>query len=305
MDESEPFYHQLKQLRVAQGIELADIARSTRIDPRFLKAMEEGEFDILPMTYIRLFLRSYCEHIGKDFKEVVADLEAFTGEERRDDLPSYAEELPGTASDLAVEAANTTGRRSPVRLRQDILTGSAIIIFLVLLTVFARKAYLPPTLETGNSIAGPQTTDPAGLPDGGSSLAATNGRANPRSGSQPVVPFESSMEFPEELFTQDRIVNNLVERVRLTPPVRLTLMARDNLVVQAITGGNPQIPFNMTVAKAKIWTVNEELLLRTTGIHLLRGDLNGVPINFGQAQGLGTLRITPQGIYEVSAFLAE
>ncbi|MCH8327483.1 MAG: helix-turn-helix domain-containing protein, partial [Candidatus Marinimicrobia bacterium] len=67
MDQQEPFHQQLKQLRIAQGFELADISATTRIDPRFLQALEEGDFDVLPMTYIRLFLRSYCEFIGSDF----------------------------------------------------------------------------------------------------------------------------------------------------------------------------------------------------------------------------------------------
>ena len=209
MDESEPFYHQLKQLRVAQGIELADISSTTRIDTRFLEAMEEGDFDILPMTYIRLFLRSYCEHIGTDFMEAVANLEAFTGEERRDDLPSYAEELPGTASDLAVEAADVGGGRSPVRLRQDILTGSAIILFLVLLTIFARKAYLPATQETAGALTRPQTTAPAGLPDGGGTFGPpltvddVLGSVDP---GRLLVPPEHSAEIRISLSAHDKVL---------------------------------------------------------------------------------------------------
>ena len=107
------------------------------------------------------------------------------------------------------------------------------------------------------------------------------------------------------MFSQDRIIANVQERVRLTPPVRLTLIARDYLVIQTIYGNVIETPFNMTVANAQIWTVDKELVLRTTSIHLLRGDLNGTPINFGLAVGLGTLRITPTGMYEVSSYRAE
>ena len=301
MEQTEPFYHQLKQLLVAQGIELADITADTRISPKFLEAIEEGNFDVLPMTYMRLFLRSYCQFIGSDFEETVKELEDFTGEARRNDLPSYAEALPGSSAEVSPKAAGGEDRRSPIRLRQDLMAGSAIIIFLVLLTVFARRVYQEPAAGDGGSQVA--ATNPAPVenpPLGGAAVRSPNGN-----GSRPVVPFESTMEFPDELFTADRLVANLREQVRLTPPVRLTLMARDNLVIQAIRAGVPETPFNMTVAKAQIWTVDKELLLRTTGIHLLRGDLNGVPINFGQAAGLGTLRITPGGVYEVSAYLAE
>lgn len=298
MDQQEPFHQQLKQLRIAQGFELADISATTRIDPRFLQALEEGDFDVLPMTYIRLFLRSYCEFIGSDFEVAVQQLEELTGEARREDLPSYAESMPMQNPDISVKVGGGGSMdevRSPVRLRQDLLTGSVIIIFLVALTVFARRAYQAPDegASIGNTpsaiVAAPVTPPPS--PSANSS--------------QPVVPLESTLEFPDELFSQDRIIANVQERVRLTLPVRLTLMVRDNLVIQPISGGVAEVPFNMTVAKARRWTVNEELVLRTTGIHLLRGDLNGTPINFGQARGLGTLRITPSGIYEVTAYLSQ
>ena len=49
---------------------------------------------------------------------------------------------------------------------------------------------------------------------------------------RPVVPVESTLELDDRLFAQDRLVAHLLERVRLTPPVRLTLMSRDNIVLQ-------------------------------------------------------------------------
>lgn len=298
MDPVEPFYQQLKQLRVAQGFELADITATTRIDSRFLKALEEGEFDILPMTYIRLFLRSYCEFIGSDYESAVLELEAVTGEARREDLPSYADVIPTQNPDISVQAGGSGGdaSRSPMRLRQDLITGTAIIVFLVLLTVFARRVYQTPADGSAQTSA---ASSPA------PANAFTQPPASRSTGSQPVVPLESTFVFSDDMFSQDRIIANVQERVRLTPPVRLTLMARDNLVIQPISGGAAEVPFNMTVAKARIWTIGEELVLRTTGIHLLRGDLNGTPINFGQARGIGTLRITPTGIYEVSAYLSQ
>ena len=122
----------------------------------------------------------------------------------------------------------------------------------------------------------------------------------PATRSQPVVPEESAVELPDSLFTQDRIVSHHMERVRLTRPVRLTLMARDNVVIQPVIDGQWGPVFNLTVAEVRIWTVQEELVIRTTAIELLRGDLNGVAINLGQARGIGALRVTPSGEYEVS-----
>ncbi|KAB2923460.1 MAG: helix-turn-helix domain-containing protein, partial [Bacteroidetes bacterium] len=59
-----PFSEQLRSGREARGITLADIARTTRINIKYLEALEQGAFDVLPQTYIRAFIRSYAEAIG-------------------------------------------------------------------------------------------------------------------------------------------------------------------------------------------------------------------------------------------------
>ena len=52
----ELFYNDLKKLREDNNIELVEIHNRTKIDLKYLEAIEEGEFDILPRTYMRLFL---------------------------------------------------------------------------------------------------------------------------------------------------------------------------------------------------------------------------------------------------------
>ncbi len=321
MDRQEPFYHNLKQLRVAQGITLDDIAAKTRINFKFLEALEDGHFDILPPTYIRLFLRSYCQEIGSNFDEVVVQLEDYTG-----DLPilithAHAPTLADITGDSDVTRATRPGPirherpqdRGPARLRRDFLTGGAIFAALILITVFARKTYIAPTVETSRQTSQQPATDPAAAVTPTATAVATDtnqiaDRATLPIGqtrtttSRSIVPTESTVELGDELFAQDRIISHLLERVRLTPPVRLTLMARDNVVIQPVVSGTREASFNLTVAEARQWNVNTELVLRTLTIQLLRGDLNGVPINFGDANGLGALRVTPTGVYEVSSY---
>lgn len=307
MEQSEPFYHDLKQLRVAQGITLEDISAHTRINTRFLEALEQGDFTILPKTYIRLFLRSYCQEIGSDFVEVAKQLEEFMGEPPEESL-SVQEEL--TAATVTAKPADVSrlGGRAPARLRQDFVTGAAIFLFLVLIIIFARRAYQEPLSAEPAPIVSVADDTPLSRPGvvPPARLAETPPAARrPATVSRQVVPVESSIELPDRLFSEDRIIENLQERVRLTPPVRLTLMARDNVVIQPVSGGLVGAAFNLTVAEARQWTIKEELILRTTHINLLRGDLNGVPINFGEATGLGTLRVSPTGVYEVSAYLPQ
>lgn len=305
MDQQEPFFHDLKQLRVAQGITLEDIASKTRINQRFLEALEDGEFTILPRTYIRLFLRSYCQEIGSNFLEVVKDLEAYMGESAQTLTPHPTSEEPLTTPQK--RTTEEAGARSPATLRRDFVTGAVIFVAMVVIIVFARRV----DLDTDNNEPVPtvrtRTEQPRSQPPAAEPAAPEpprSGSLTPAPNTRPVVPAESTVELEDRLFTQDRLVANLQERVRLTPPVRLTLMARDNVVIQPFNDGQAEIAFNLTVAEARQWIVTEELVLRTPSIDLLRGDLNGVPIDFGEATGLGILRITPSGVYEVSSYAA-
>ncbi len=65
--------HALKQLseefkakREAVGISLEQIAAKTRLDMKFLEAIEEGNFEIMPEVYMRAFIREYAQAIDID-----------------------------------------------------------------------------------------------------------------------------------------------------------------------------------------------------------------------------------------------
>lgn len=69
------FAHDLKSLREAQNITIAEISAQTRINPKFLNLMESGVFDFQPETYIRSFLREYAKCIGEHENVVLTDYE--------------------------------------------------------------------------------------------------------------------------------------------------------------------------------------------------------------------------------------
>ena len=320
MEQADTFYHQLKQLRIAQGITLEDIAANTRVNIRFLEALEAGEFDVLPMTYIRLFLRSYCRGIGADEEETLHHLEELVGQTEEQRIAPYdgpaTPARPTAESDAALEPE----ARGPARLRRDFLTGAAIFLFLILVTFLARRVYQEPTTagagppfpaHPGNPSVAPG--GPATPPAEASPTAARLPRQSPGAGpatsppfpaggSPSLVPEESAVELPDAFFAEERLVSHHFKRVLLTPPVRLTLRARDNVVILPIIDGRHGTSINLTVAEARIWTIQNQMVLRTTAIDRLRGDLNGVPIDLGEAVGLGVLRVTSSGQYEVFSY---
>jgi cytoskeletal protein RodZ len=57
----------LRDARVRQGLELADLEAWTKVRAKYLRALEEEQFSVLPgETYVRGFLRLYAEKLGLD-----------------------------------------------------------------------------------------------------------------------------------------------------------------------------------------------------------------------------------------------
>lgn len=70
-DALKKFAKELKSSREAKEISLNYIASRTKIDIRFLQAIEEGNFDLLPEIYIRAFIREYAQFSDIDAKETL------------------------------------------------------------------------------------------------------------------------------------------------------------------------------------------------------------------------------------------
>lgn len=57
----------LREARIRQGLDFPEIETGTKIRGKYLQALEEEHFDVLPgETYIKGFLRTYAEYLGLD-----------------------------------------------------------------------------------------------------------------------------------------------------------------------------------------------------------------------------------------------
>jgi cytoskeletal protein RodZ len=57
----------LREARLRQGIELPRVEADTKIRAKYLRALEEERFEVLPAeTYVKGFLRTYAEYLGLD-----------------------------------------------------------------------------------------------------------------------------------------------------------------------------------------------------------------------------------------------
>ncbi len=76
------FYKELKDLRISKEISLEDLEKKTKINVKYLNAIEQGDFDILPTPYLRLFIRAYAVEIGGDAERALEQLDSFVGNNR-------------------------------------------------------------------------------------------------------------------------------------------------------------------------------------------------------------------------------
>jgi len=57
---------------VHQQLELSEVERATRIRAKYLKALEDEGFDVLPAAaYAKGFLRTYADFLGLDAQRFV------------------------------------------------------------------------------------------------------------------------------------------------------------------------------------------------------------------------------------------
>lgn len=141
---------ELKKERESRSISLDEMAASTKIVARYLQALEEDRFDIMPGGFfIKGIIRTYAGYVGLDPDALLAKYQA-----------AGLFDEPVRTGDYAPAAAPDTARRN--RLLAWILIGAGILLLLVVLTLVLRsrrhRAVVPaPQAETALPQARPST----------------------------------------------------------------------------------------------------------------------------------------------------
>jgi len=132
------FYIELKELRESQNIDLDEIHSRTKINMEYLLAIESGRFDVLPLPYVRLFLRAYVIEIGGDADEALQQLDIFQGRKvgRKAPKKSEQKELKIPTSGQVTKAPAQS--RPPTKVRQDLIKGG-ILLIVFLFAIFIIK----------------------------------------------------------------------------------------------------------------------------------------------------------------------
>jgi cytoskeleton protein RodZ len=86
----------LREARMRQRLDIADVEARTKIRAKYLRALENEEFGMLPgPTFVKTFLRTYAEQLGLDPHVLVEEYRA--NYEREDELELQPLGPPGVA----------------------------------------------------------------------------------------------------------------------------------------------------------------------------------------------------------------
>src|SRR5919198_3552199 len=105
----------LREARLRARMDLAQIEAQTKIRAKFLLALENEEWNVLPgQAYVKGFLRTYSEALGIDSKPLIDEYK------RRYERPTVIEQQP-------IVPVTPRMPRQPVRLPREWAIGIVVV----------------------------------------------------------------------------------------------------------------------------------------------------------------------------------
>ena len=136
------FYKELKELRQSKEISLEELEVRTKINIRYLKAIEEGSFDILPVPYLRLFLRAYATEIGGNADRSLEQLDSFIGNTKpKRIIKQKNEENEEEYSAINESKISNLISKSNLKLRKEIINVIGLSIFFIFSIIIIKKIF--------------------------------------------------------------------------------------------------------------------------------------------------------------------
>src|ERR1039457_4537278 len=116
----------LREARMRARIDITEVETRTKIRAKYLRAMENEEWDLLPgQIYVKSFLRTYGDFLGLDSRMLIDEFK------RRYERPSDAEPRPIAAIGRERERAAKGPLIPPWALIGLVLAGLLVVLYFV------------------------------------------------------------------------------------------------------------------------------------------------------------------------------
>ena len=137
----------LRSAREAKGLSIEDIEKATKIQGRYLTAIEQNQFDKLPGDfYVRAFIRQYAQIVGLDGKELLSE---YHDEVPQAEPDEYVEESIDNKSEEVQKTTNNKKKIWRDYLPRLVIGVAIIAVVLVCYVVYAH--YSASKNQTDNS----------------------------------------------------------------------------------------------------------------------------------------------------------
>lgn len=126
------FGRELINARQYKNISVERIAEITKIDPRYLKAMEQGEWDLLPRPYMEAFLKAYADAVGMNVPKVMKKYREMV---RQELVKPIVEEGEEEIEEAAEQPEEEPSHPIPPQRNLKIILGVGIALLVIIVLV--------------------------------------------------------------------------------------------------------------------------------------------------------------------------
>ncbi|MEE5988424.1 DUF4115 domain-containing protein [Ligilactobacillus equi] len=129
----------LKQARTERGLTLDDLQNNTKIQKRYLIAIEENNFKSLPGDfYVRAFIRQYAQTVGAPVEDIMGMLDQQLGQEKPVVAEESTEEEPKSRSVLREKISAQT----PPSILDKVMSHLPAIIIVAVVVLILGAIYV-------------------------------------------------------------------------------------------------------------------------------------------------------------------
>lgn len=139
----------LREKREEKGMSLEELQTATKIQKRYLVAIEEGNYGVLPGAfYARAFIKNYCEAVGLHYETI---------------FDEYAHEIPKSAKEPATEFEPRSKRERTGVAEENTLLKRLVPVFLIGVLIIVVLFIVWKLLPDGNDEAKSDQSDVKGI----------------------------------------------------------------------------------------------------------------------------------------------
>jgi len=135
------FYKELKKLRTSRGISLEEISDRTKINIKYIKSIESGDFINIEIPYLRLFLRAYADEIGGDSQRALEQLDSFMGTNTTPLSSSFNVKNENTEEFDFINDGHNSVENSNQKIRNDLIKTVILISVFIFSMVILKKVF--------------------------------------------------------------------------------------------------------------------------------------------------------------------